>query len=197
MQTVASAHPVPFKDGTSITILSQTFQSDVNAFYSFSRIAAIGLRVVSFDSNDNYMQYVGSQLNFLYHRANGDGYQGNVYFSTGVGPMNYNGHEHSAIVTGVDTDLEDRRYYISFKAEKMWSGVGYDFWHLRSRLGIAPYEADFDQVATWFMVQYEYNRLIEGKDRVTTLVRFFYDTYLFEIGVSTRGEGMINLMSHF
>lgn len=194
--SVALAHPVPFKGGTSLTILSQTFQTDAGIVYSFHRQAAIGVRFVNFDDQINEMRFFGSQLNYLANRWNGDGFQGNVYLSAAVGPMVYNSHEHSAILTGLDADIETRQLFMSAKAEKMWTGVGYDFWHVRSRAGVAPYAADFEQLATWLMVQFEYNPILQDWSRVTPLIRLFYRTFLFEAGVSNKGEGMINFMIH-
>lgn len=192
----ASAHPVPFKDGTSITLMAQTFQTDFSITYSFHRKAAIGLRAVDFDDGITRMRYFGSQLNFLMYRWNGEDFQANLLGAVGSGPMTYNDHEHSTILTSIDADAETRQLFISGKAEKMWTGVGNDFWHVRSRIGAAPYAADFNDLATWFMIQYEYNSILRERVRYTPLIRLFYQFYLFEAGVSNKGETLLTFMVH-
>lgn len=169
---------------------------DTTIGYSFKRNAAVAARMMVFDDGIGRMRFYAPQLNFLLRRWNGDGFQSNVYASGAVGPMNYNGHEHSAILTGVDVDAESRWLFTSGRAEKMWTGVGYDFWHLQSRVGVAPYSAGFKQLATWLMVQYEYNPILRGWSKVTPLVRMFYQNYLVEGGISPDGDWMLNLMVH-
>lgn len=169
---------------------------DSTVAYSFGRRAAIAVRLMKFDNRNDRMSFYATQLNVLAQRWNGDAHQANVYFSGAVGPMSFNGHEHSAILTAIDADIESRWLFSSVKAEKMWTGIGSDFWHLQSRFGAAPYAAGFKQFATWFMVQYEYNPLLLGWSRVTPLARFYYQNYLFEGGVSLQGEWMFNFMVH-
>lgn len=193
----AVAHPVPFKDAVAVTSLNQRFQTDMMVAYSFKRSAAVAMRIMAFDDGLGKMNYYAPQVNFLLRRWNGDGYQANIYSAGGVGLMNFDGHEHSAILTSVEADAESRWLYISGQVEKMWTGEGYDFWHFRSRAGFAPYAAGFDQLATWFMVQYEYNPLLRGWSKITPLARLYYRNYLVEAGVSLNGDGMANFMAHF
>jgi hypothetical protein len=190
------AHPVPYKDAVALTTLNQPFQSDNSLAFSFHRQASIGARIMTFDDRIGQMSFYAPQLNFLLKRWNGEGFQANVYSMLAVGPMTYNKHEHSAILTALEGDIESRWLMFSGMAEKMWTGVGYDFWHLRSRAGAAPYAAGFNQVATWFMIQYDYNPILRGWDKVTPLVRMFYKNYLWEAGVSTDGDWMFNFMVH-
>lgn len=192
----ASAHPVPYKDAVAITALNQSYQTDMNIAYSFRRNAAIAARLISFENGIDTMNFYGTQLNFLLQRWNGDGFQANNYFSVALGPMNYNRHEHSTILTAIEGDIESRQLLLSGKAEKMWTGVGYDFWHLQSRIGGSPYAAGFKQLATWIMIQYEYNPILQERYRITPLVRMYYQNYLFETGMSNKGEWMLNLMIH-
>jgi hypothetical protein len=193
---LAGAHPIPFKDAIAVTSLNQSFQSDASVSYSFNRRAAIGARFLRFDEGGHKSSMIAPQLNFLAKRWNGEGFQSNIYTAIAVGPASYNGHEHSAILTALEADAETRKLYVSGKAEKMWTGEGHDSWHLVSRVGAAPYVANFTQLATWIMVQYDYNPLLRGWDKVTPLVRMFYKSYLWEAGVSTDGDWLLNLMVH-
>lgn len=190
----AFARPVSFKDAVAITTLNQSFQTDNTVSYSFKRNAAIAARMIVFDDGNGRMNFFAPQLNFLLQRWNGENYQANLYSSGAVGVMNYNKLEHSAILTGIEGDAESRWLYFSGRFEKIWTGYGHDHWHALSRVGVAPYAADFDDLATWFMIQYEYSPRIESKYKVTPLIRLFYKNYLLEAGSSTDGDWMINFM---
>jgi hypothetical protein len=196
ISAVCAGHPVPYKDAVAITTLNQPFQSDSSVAYSFKRNAAVAARIMTFDDGVGQMSFVAPQLNFLIKRWNGEGFQANTYTSLAVGPMTYNGHEHSAILTALDADAESRWLYISGKAEKMWTGEGYDFWHLQGRVGGAPYAAGFNQLATWVMFQYDYNPILRNWTKITPLVRMFYKNVLWEAGYSTDGDWLLNLMVH-
>jgi len=190
------AHPVPYKGAVAVNSMNQSFQQDQMVAYSFKRDTAIAARIMSFDDNQGSMRFWAPQINRLIKRWNGENSQSNVYFSGAVGPMDTDEHQHSAILTGVAADSETRQLFASAAAEKMWTGIGSGFWHVQSRLGAAPYAAGFNQLATWLMVQYDYNPLIRGWDKVTPLVRLFYRNYLLEAGVSTEGDWLVNAMVH-
>ncbi len=190
------AHPVPFKDGTAVMTANQPFLSDSMVAYSYHHKAAVAARIMRFDDGIGSMEYYAPQLNFLVKRWNQMASQSNLYFLTAVGPMTYNDHVHSAILTGAEADAESRRLYASVKAEKMWTGVGSDFWHLQSRVGVSPYKSEFNQLGAWLMAQYEYNPILRSRYKLTPLVRLFYRNVLVETGVSTDGDWMANLMVH-
>lgn len=192
---ISWAHPVTYKDGVAVTSLNQTFATDGSVAYTFRREAAVAARFMKFDDRIGRMEYYAPQVNIRLNRWNYEEAQANIYFMGGVGAMNYNEHTHSAILTGLEADAESRVLYASARAEKMWTGYT-DFWHLQSRVGVAPYKAGYNQVATWLMAQYDYNPLLRQKYKITPLVRLFYRTVLVESGVSLDGDWMVNLMVH-
>jgi hypothetical protein len=98
---------------------------------------------------------------------------------------------------GVDADAESRKLFISAKYERMWSKMGPAFWQASFRVGAAPYEAEFNEVASWFMIQYDVHPMFTRKFSLTPLFRAFYKSFLFEGGVSTQGDVMLNFMFHF
>ena len=65
------------------------------------------------------------------------------------------------------------------------------------RFADALRKAEFNEVASWFMIQYQRHPMLVKEDVVTPLVRLFYKSFLFEGGVSTDGDWMMNFMFHF
>jgi hypothetical protein len=98
---------------------------------------------------------------------------------------------------GVEADAESRSLFVLAKAEFMDPSLGSNFQHFEFRLGAAPYEAEFNEIASWLMIQFQYHPSLVKKTALTPMARFFYKSVLFEIGVSTEGDSMTNLMFHF
>ncbi|MGZ6469372.1 MAG: hypothetical protein ACXWQJ_18870, partial [Bdellovibrionota bacterium] len=140
------------------------------------------------------------QLDYLVKRWNEEHLQANIYAygSYGVATMDSK-NAKGAGLAGVETDAESRKYYASAKYEKMWGGkgAGRDFYQASGRIGIAPYEAEFNEIASWLMIQYQYHPLAVKDHSVTPLVRLFYKSVMVEAGVSTSADWMLNLMFHF
>ena len=82
------------------------------------------------------------------------------------------------------------------KAEQMTPTIGSEFSHIEARVGIAPYEAEYNEVASWFMVQAQWHSSLTRHVAVTPLARFYYKSVLWETGVSTDGDWMLNFMFH-
>ena len=81
-------------------------------------------------------------------------------------------------LAGAEADAESRKYFVSAKYEKMWANLGPDFYKAEARLGIAPYEAEFNEVASWFMIQYQWHPMLLRKNALTPMVRLFYKSVL-------------------
>ena len=111
--------------------------------------------------------------------------------------MNFLNRNAGAGLAGFEADAEDRRLYASVKYEKMWDKTRTNFYHGSARLGAAPYAAEFNEIAAWFMVQYDYHPQLSRKFELTPLVRLFYRSVLLEVGVSTQADWMLNFMFHF
>jgi hypothetical protein len=143
------------------------------------------------------LNYSGSQLDYLVARNNGEDHQANLYAYGGGGNVQFNGSGGGAYLAGLEADAENRKYFGLFKAETMRSSIAPNFDHVEGRLGIAPYEAEYTEIATWFMVQAQWHPNLAKKFVVTPLARIFYKSFLFESGVSTDGDWMMNFMFHF
>ena len=102
----------------------------------------------------------------------------------------------AAGLAGAEADAESRKYFVMAKYENMWSDLGRPFYHWDARLGVAPYEAEFNEVASWLMIQYQWHPMLTRRNALTPMVRLFYKSVLFEAGASVDGDWMLNFMFH-
>ncbi len=197
LSSTSNAHPVAFEGATGVMTWNQPFLSDDWVTYSFRSDAAIAARIMRFDAPEGRLQFYAPQMDYLLKRWNESNYQGNIYLYGAYGDLNFQGRNQGAALAGVEADAESREYFVSAKYERMWADLGPEFYHGEARLGIAPYEAEFNEIASWFMIQYQYHPSLLRQYSLTPLVRLFYKNVLFETGVSTEGDWMLNFMFHF
>ena len=193
----ALAHPVAYQGATGVMTWNQSFMSDSWVTYSFSPNFAAAARFMRMEMPEGRLRYAGAQLDSLLFRKNGDDSQTNLYAYAGAGNVQFQDSYSLGYIAGIEADSESRKYFGLIKVESMRSSLSPDFDHLESRLGIAPYEADYSEVATWFMVQAQWHPSLSKKFVVTPLARLFYKSFLIESGVSLDGDWMMNFMFHF
>lgn len=193
----AEAHPVSFKHAVGVMTWNQSFLSDYWVTYSFRPDMAIAGRYMRMDMPEGKFQTYMPQLDLLVKRWNGREYQANIYAYGGYGGAKMAGRSGSAWLGGIEADAESTKYFIMGKGEWTRPSVGPDFDHYEARIGIAPYEAEFNEIAAWLMLQYQRHPALTKHDVLTPLARIFYKSFLFEAGVSLDGEFMTNFMFHF
>lgn len=191
------AHPVAYQDATAVMTWNQPFLSDHWITYSFRPDMAIAGRFMRMDMKEGELNYSGLQYDYLVKRWNGDDYQANIYVYGGGGAVQFQDNEGGAYFGGFEADAENRKYFALIKAEYMNPTVGDEFGHIEGRLGIAPYEAEYNEMASWFMIQAQWHPTLTQKFVVTPLARIFYKSFLLETGVSLKGDWMLNFMFHF
>lgn len=177
---------------------NQSFLRDYWGVYSFRRDTALALRYMHMDMRGEVMHLALPQLDYLLARVNERGYQGNLYLFGGFGAAHLAKQNHAAGLAGVEADIESRRYFALASYEGIFlSKSQNDVHRATARLGIAPYEAEFNELTSWLMVQFQWHPALVKRMAVTPLARFFYKNVLWEMGVSFEGDWMINLMFHF
>lgn len=194
----ANAHPVAYQGATGVMTWNQPFMADHWITYSFRPDMAIAGRFMRMQMDDGQrLNYSGLQLDYLVKRWNGDDHQANIYVYGGGGVASVGGQSGGAPFGGIEADAEDRKYFSLIKAEYMKPTIGQEFAHVEGRLGIAPYEAEYNEIASWFMVQAQWHPTLQKKLVITPLARVFYKSFLLESGVSLDGDWMMNFMFHF
>ena len=191
------AHPVAYQGATGVMTWNQPFMSDSWITYSFRPDMAVAGRFIRMEMPEGRLNYSGLQYDYLVKRWNGEDYQANIYVYGSAGNVNFGNKNDFGYLGGFEADVENRKYFALIKAETMQTNIAEDFNHVEGRLGIAPYEAEYSEIATWFMLQAQWHPTLQKKFVVTPLARVFYKSFLFETGVSLDGDYMTNFMFHF
>ncbi len=190
-----SAHPVIYKGGWSLSSSNMPDYSNNYVMYSLNQRLALGVEHWRLTKNEINNELGLLKLNHLLWRANGEDYQSNVYLHGGLGIEDQEFETKSTRGTwllGAEADWETRKLYSSVKYLQFQ-----DVYFGQMRLGFAPKEASFEELQTWFMIQAMIINNVNQKLTITPMMRFFYHNSLWEIGSSTQGDWMINLMVHY
>lgn len=205
---VALAHPVTFEGGTAFVSWNQPYMSESWLGYSWSARSAIAARWMRMDGLDETRNQYAIQLNHLLYRHGTPNSQANLYVYGGGGIEQPRARMSVAagtarselfeqVVGGFEADWETRRHFALLRSEVMSGRNQKPFHRIEARLGISPYEAKYNEMAAWLMVQVQSNPGLVREQAVTPLVRVFYRTVLIETGVSLEGDWLLNLMMHF
>jgi hypothetical protein len=136
--------------------------------------------------------------NLLAHRWNMPGAQANVFVWGGLGRAS--GNDFDAELSreaGVQFDYETRRVYASFKSDLQESE------HTSNRvdtlqLGWAPYEHEYDTLATWIVLQgRNYTGGIYDGTETALLLRLFKGGTWVEVGATTDRHLQAMVMFNF
>lgn len=194
----SNAHPVQFKDATSFMTWNQPFLNESWVTYSFTHRQAVAFRYMRVQTgHDEIQTFYMPQYDLLVKRWNGDDYQANIYAYGAVGVQNRSDKNGTAGMAGVEADWETRKYFLLAKTEYMVSDIDKGMEKYEFRVGIAPYESEYEEVGSWLMLQYQTHSWVQKKQVLTPLARFMYKTVLWELGSSFEGDYMLNLMFHF
>jgi hypothetical protein len=196
------AKPIAFARGT--TLMAEYGAGTMNEFQVFYAPRywwSVGGGWTELMSGDGTKQrritYV--RTNLLVKRWNLPSAQANVFVWGGAGQTTGNdfaGTELSRNV-GFQVDYETRRVYSSFKSDLQESD------HFSHRidtlqLGWAPYEHDYDTLATWIVLQGRTytGDLYDGTEKAL-LVRFFKGGTWVEVGATTDRKVQAMVMFNF
>jgi len=194
---VTFAHPVSYKGAIGFMAWNQPFLSDYWLTYSFLPNAAVAARAMRMQMpQGEYLVYF-PQLDFLLKRWNNSDSQANIYAYGGFGGAKFQNQNGHAGQLGIEADAESRRLFILGKWEVMWSNIVETFQHGEFRVGISPYDAEFNEIASWLILQVQYHPTLKPTYAVTPLYRMFYRNVLWEVGVGIKAEWMLNFMFHF
>lgn len=191
----ALAHPVIYQGGWAISSSNMPDYSNNYVMYSFSNRLALGVEHWRFGKRTDNNDMGLLKLNHLLWRQNGKDYQVNVYLHSGLGAEDQefpNKQLRASYLVGSEADWETRTLYTSVKY--------YQFQNTavsQVRLGLSPNKAAFENLQTWFMLQAMHIKGVNETISLTPMVRFFYQNVLWEMGSSTRGDWMLNLMVHY
>ena len=134
----------------------------------------------------------------LLYRANLPDAQANVWFIVGVGTMRGTGISsyEAAATPGVQVDYETTRVYLSALA-RLYRARGVNNDYAAVRAGFSFYEAEYDELQPWFIVEARRMRGLSDGVEVTPMLRVITRNYFVEAGVSNMREARFNFMYIF
>ena len=199
---MAGAKPIAFAHGTTMMAeYGAGTMNEAQVFYAPKYYLSVGggyLELRS-DVDGRRREITYARANYLVKRWNLASAQANV-FTWGSAGQAYvsetNSHEF-AWNAGAQFDYETRRVYASLKTD-LHAGADFTNRIDTLQLGIAPYEHDFDTLATWFVVQgRNYTGRIHDGTEWALLLRLFKKGAWVEAGATTDGKLQAMAMVNF
>lgn len=199
LHSPACAKPISYVDGVMVMQENDETGHTVSMDYTFNPHYAVGW-YSKWEENERDGKDFSvhtPEFNTLIQRWNMADGQANIFNSTGIGIAEGDGKTRTAAWTSILADYETRRIYGSYEIRGMYADtIDQSVWQ-RARIGFAPYAADYENVATWFMVQVDDHPSKADTLVVTPLVRCFYKTMLVEAGYSSNHHIMFNWQLQF
>jgi hypothetical protein len=198
----ATAKPIAFAHGTTVMAeYGGGTMNEAQVFYAPKYFWSAGAGYLELESDIDGRRREISYLraNYLVKRWNFESAQANVFTWGGAGSAyvsERNGHTF-AWNAGAQVDYETRRIYSSLKTDLHRASA---FTHRIDtlQLGVAPYEHDYDTVATWFVVQgRRYTGGIHDGTEWALLLRLFKGGGWIEAGVTDDGKLQAMAMVNF
>ncbi len=196
------AKPISFARGSTVMLeYGGGTMTEVQAFYAPKYWWSAGVGDVSFDladgSGQDSITYL--RVNGLAKRWNMPAAQANVFVWGGVGQARSNAFQGSETAWnyGAQADYETRRIYASLRTD--WQDAD-SFKHHTNTLqfGIAPYQHDYDTLATWVVFQARtYDRHLYDGVETALLLRFFKKGTWIEAGVTNEKKLQAMAMFNF
>jgi hypothetical protein len=152
----AGAKPIAFAHGTTVMLeYGGGNMNEAQIFYAPKYYWSLGGGYLELELDDGQRREITyARVNYLAKRWNMKMAQANVFVWGGAGRAYLSESNDSRVSwnTGAQIDYETRRLYGSLKTDLHRSAA---FSHRIDtlQLGIAPYEHDYDTLATWLVVQ--------------------------------------------
>src|SRR5688572_25162571 len=195
------AKPIAYAKGTTVMgEYGAGTMNELQVFYAprYFYSAGVGHLALRSDVDGRTRDITYARFNYLLKRWNGEAAQGNVFVWGGAGSAHIGGGgDERAWNAGAQADYETRRIYASFKTD-FHSASAFSHRIDTLQLGIAPYEHDYDTLATWVVVQgRRYTGEIHDGTEWAFLLRFFKSNAWIEAGATTDGNVQAMLMFNF
>lgn len=198
----AAGKPIAFANGTTVMAeYGAGTMDELQAFYAPTYWLSLGGGVLRLDSDSvsksRTIDYV--RANWLVHRWNLDDAQGNLFVWGGLGSATGSDFRGGKLdrETGFQADYETRRIYASAMSDLHESSV-YSHRVDTVQLGFAPYAHDFDDLATWFVIQARhYTGNLHRGPEYAALVRLFKGGAWIEAGLTQDGKPQVMAMFNF
>ena len=202
LPVMAGAKPIAFAHGTTaMAEYGGGTMKEAQVFYAPRYFLSLGPGYLELESDIDHRrrEITYARVNYLAKRWNMEAAQANVFVWGGAGQAylsETNDHQFTGNA-GAQIDYETRRVYSSLKTDLYRSA---DFTHRIDtlQLGLAPYEHDYDTLATWVVVQgRRYTGEIHEGTEWALLSRLFKRGGWIEAGVTDDGKLQAMAMVNF
>ena len=202
LPSAADAKPIAFSHGTTVMAeYGAGTMKEAQVFYAPKYFLSLGPGYLELESDIDHRrrEITYARVNYLAKRWNMDAAQANAFVWGGAGQAyvsEINDHEFTGNA-GAQFDYETRRVYTSLKTD--WYEAS-DFSHRIDtlQLGLAPYEHDYEKLATWVVVQArQYTGDIHEGTEWALLLRLFKGGGWIEAGVTDDGKLQAMAMVNF
>lgn len=198
----AAAKPIAFANGTTVMAeYGAGTMEEAQAFYAPTYWLSVGGGSLHLDSDAIHetreISYV--RANYLVHRWNLEAAQGNVFAWGGLGSATGSGFRGSRLDrnAGFQADYETRRIYLSAMSD-LHESSAYSHRVDTLQLGVAPYAHDYEDLATWFVLQARrYTGNLHRGTEYAALVRLFKGGAWIEAGFTGDGKPQVMAMFNF
>lgn len=191
----AHAKPITYAAGWMLMQENDSEMRGLHLHYSPSARYAVSFNHDIWRDDEASMDTLN--LTYLVQRWNLPEAQGNVFVQMGAGVAENDGDIAPAMRGMLVADYETRRIYTEYTLELTHAGGVERTLTQQARAGFAPYLAETDQLHTWLVLQLDHRPGAGDTLTLTPMVRMFYKEYLWEVGVSDRGDALLNLAIQF
>jgi hypothetical protein len=199
---IAPAKPIAFAHGTTVMAeYGAGTMTEAQVFYAPKYFWSLGAGFLELESDidSKRREITYARVNYLAKRWNLESAQANVFTWGGAGSA-YVGetNDHAfAWNAGAQIDYETRRIYTSLKTDLHRASA---FSHRIDtlQLGVAPYQHDYDTLATWLVLQgRRYSGGIHDGTEWALLLRLFKGGAWIEAGATEDGKLQAMAMFNF
>jgi hypothetical protein len=197
-----AAKPIAFAHGTTVMAeYGAGTMNEAQVFYAPKYFWSLGVGYLQLESDvsPKRREIAYARVNYLVKRWNLESAQANVFTwgSLGNAYVSETNDHAFAWNAGAQFDYETRRVYSSIKTDLHRSSA---FSHRIDtlQLGIAPYEHDYDSLATWLVLQgRHYTGGIHDGTEWALLLRLFKGGAWIEAGATEDGKLQAMAMFNF
>jgi hypothetical protein len=199
---ITPAKPIAFAGGTTLMAeYAAGSMEEIQVFHAPKYFYSIGPGYLSVRNEERQETHsiLYARANFLAKRWNLNDAQGNVFLWGGAGSTHVSRRPGDLFTwtAGGQIDYETRRIYSSLKSE-LYDSSAFSHRSDTLQLGVAPYEHDYDKIATWLVVQARrYAGDMSGDTEWALLLRLFTSRAWIEAGANTDGKLQAMLMYNF
>jgi hypothetical protein len=192
--------PMGFKDSWMVMGDGGPNWQEAFVNYAITPRDAVGVSTLSMRSDDETHTRRANEALYtrLVSRWNMPEAQANIWFMAGVGSVSGNDFAGSKTLAspGIQVDYETTRVYAS-AAVRLYRADGLNHDYASARIGFSFYEADYDQVQPWFIVEVRRMQGLSDKTEVTPMLRLIHNRFFVELGANTASQVRANFMYTF